>query len=354
MNRDFVRLLAQRLEGVPWVDVRLAGCAFPTSFGGVDGFFMGSDLMRYDGMSDVFSYQGWRLGSIEAWAVQLIQEHGGYHGKDNAWIESPGSVSVYEVDQLAWQALGLGGPGNIDGEHRDFVLDPHLAKALLSPPFLFGRMRGIGPDAAATVLRRCADGMAPQDAWALAAQELRMSRLRRLADVLEETPHTVIVDWDEPVPDWSWDDLDKMTCFTMLSRYRPSAMPSGNWCGDLAMWACKVYGADSEIYFGEEANVGLMATVMLGLAPLEGAALFEFQMSPTAGDDVDRMAFCGILTPDRAAKALRGVADGVFPSFMWDELDYEEDVHDMEDWIEDALEQDVSDDGDLSPEPEGC
>ena len=41
MNRDFMRLLAQRLEAVPWVDVRLAGCAFPTSFGGVDGFFMG-------------------------------------------------------------------------------------------------------------------------------------------------------------------------------------------------------------------------------------------------------------------------------------------------------------------------
>ena len=139
-----------------------------------------------------------------------------------------------------------------------------------------------------------------------------MSRLRRLADVLEETPHTVIVDWDEPVPDWSWDDLDRLTCFTMLSRYRPSAMPSGNWCGDLAMWVCKVYGADSEIYFGEEANVGLMATVMLGLTPLEGAALFEFQMSPTAGDDVDRIAFCGILTPDRAAKALGGSRTGCF------------------------------------------
>ena len=73
-------------------------------------------------------------------------------------------------------------------------------------------------------------------------------------------------------------------------------------------------------------------------------------MSPTAGDDVDRMAFCGILTPDRAVKALRGVADGVFPSFMWDELDYEEDVHDLEDWIEDALDEDISDNGDRFPE----
>ena len=98
--------------------------------------------------------------------------------------------------------------------------------------------------------------------------------------------------------------------------------------------------------------MGLMATVMLGLTALEGAALFEFQMSPTAADDVDRMAFCGILTPDRAAKALRGVAAGVFPSFMWDELDYEEDVHDLEDWIEDALGQDISDNGELSSEPE--
>jgi hypothetical protein len=50
-------------------------------------------------------------------------------------------------------------------------------------------MRGIGPEAAATVLRRCAEGMAPQDAWALAAQELknlaynmrRLVQLQRLA-----------------------------------------------------------------------------------------------------------------------------------------------------------------------------
>ena len=352
MNRDFMRLLAQRLEGVPWVDVRLAGCTFPTSFEGVDGFFMGADLTRFEGRPDVFSYQGRQLGSIEAWAAQLIREHGGYRDRQDAWIESPGAVSVYEVDQLAWQALGLGAPGRIDGEHRDFVLDAHLARAVLSPPFLFGRMRGVGPDAAATVLRRCAEGMAPQDAWALAAQELRVSRLRKLAGVLDTTPYTVVAEWDEPVRDWSWDDLDRLTCFSMLSRYQPSPMPGGDWCGDLAMWACKVFGADADAYFGKDANVGLMATVMLGLTPSEGAALFEYQVSPAGQDEFDAREFCGLLSPDLVARALRGVAEGVFPSFMWDELDLEEDLRDADDWLEETLGQDLPDNDDPWPESE--
>ena len=352
MNTGFMRLLADRLEGVPWVDVRLAHCTFPTRFQGVDGFFMAADLMRSGGTPEAFEYQGQRLGSVEAWAVQLIQEQGGYRNEDDAWIEPPSDMLVYGVDQLAWQALGLDRPGGFEGEHEGLVLDPHLASALLAPPFLFGCMRGIGPDAAATVLRRCADGMAPQEAWALAAQELRVSRLRKLAGVLETTPHTVIAEWDEPVSDWSWDDLDKLTCFTMLSRYQPSPMPGGDWCGDLAMWACKVYGPDAEIYFGENANVGLMATMMLGLTPAEGAALFEVQVSSTPGEEFDGLEFSGILTPGLTARALRGVADGVFPSFMWDEVAFEEELEDQEQLMEETLEQGMSENGDFSSEQE--
>ena len=213
-------------------------------------------------------------------------------------------------------------------------MDGHVADALLSPPFLHGRMRGIGPEAAAAVLKRCADGMAPLDAWALAAQELRGSRLQELAGVLESAPHAAVAAWDEPTPVWSWQDLDKLTHFSMLSRYRPSVMPGGGWCGDLAMWAWKLYGADAEFYFGNEANVGLVASIMLGLTPFEGSALFEADVSPKARDRFDELTFCGGLSPELAGDALLGVAEGVFPSFMWDHL---QDEVDLDDWMEEVL-----------------
>ena len=335
MNADFMRLLAQRLERVSWVDARLADCTFPDSFGGVDGFFMGADLMRFEGTADVFAFRDRHVGSIEAWAGQLIHEQGGFHDEDNTWIAAkPYGAAVHEVRELAWQALGLGQVEQIDADFSCLVMDGHVADALLSPSILHGRMRGIGPQAMATVLNRCADGMAPLDAWALAAQELKASRLQKLAGVLESAPHARVAAWDEPTPAWSSDDLDKLTHFSMLSRYRPSVMPDGDWCGDLAMWVWKLYGADAEFYFGKEGNVGLAASIMLGLTPYEGSALFEADVSPSTRDGFDELSFCLGLTPDLAADALQGVAEGVFPSFMWDHL---QDEVGLDDWMEEVL-----------------
>ena len=49
-------------------------------------------------------------------------------------------------------------------------------------------MRGVTPNMAAEVLRFCAGGMPPQDAWALLGQTLREIRLMELANVVEKTP----------------------------------------------------------------------------------------------------------------------------------------------------------------------
>ena len=38
MNLDFMQHLAQRLERVPWIDVRFSGCTFPAVFEGVNAF----------------------------------------------------------------------------------------------------------------------------------------------------------------------------------------------------------------------------------------------------------------------------------------------------------------------------
>ena len=291
--------------------------------------------MRFEGTADVFSFRGRRVGSIEAWAGQLIHEQGGFHGEDNTWVAAkPHGTALHEVNELAYQALGLGQVEQIDKDVSCLIMDGHVADALLSPPFLHGRMRGIGPQAVATVLNRCADGMAPLDSWALAAQELRASRLQELADVLESSPHAVAAAWHEPTPDWSSDDLDKLTHFSMLSRYRPSVMPDGAWCGDLAMWVWKLYGADGEFYFGKQGNVGLAASIMLGLTPFEGSALFEADVSPWLRDGFDELAFCLGLAPDLAAEAVHGVAEGVFPTFKWDHL---QDEVDLDDWVDEVL-----------------
>ena len=89
-----MRLLAQRLERVPWVDVRLVEYTFQASFRGVDGFFMGSDLMTFEATSEVFGFRGRRLGFDQAWAVQLIQEQGGHYGQEKNWTPVPGDISV--------------------------------------------------------------------------------------------------------------------------------------------------------------------------------------------------------------------------------------------------------------------
>lgn len=334
MNVDFMRLLAQRLERVSWMDTRDSDTWTEETFDGVDGFFMSADAMTAPARWDVLCYGDRRVGSIAAWAAQLIREQGGYHDEDGGWIEAPAELQFDEVNELAWRALGLGKVERTEEGCTEFVLEGHLADALLSPSLLHGRMRGIGPEAAAAVLRRCADGMTAQQAWALAAQELRESRLRRLADVLESTPHALDAAWGEPTPDWSSGDLGKLTHFSMLSRYRPSVMKDGGWCGDLSMWVWKLYGADAERYFGLEANVGLAACTLLGLTPSEGSALFEVRLSPEGEAGLNETAFCHVLTPALAAQGLRDVADGVFPSFIWDDVQYH---MDLDEWLEKVL-----------------
>ena len=87
-------------------------------------------------------------------------------------------------------------------------------------------------------------------------------------------------------------------------------------------------------FFGEEANVGLTACILMGLTPSEGSALFEVRVSPSAEAGLDEMAFCHGLTPALAAKGLRSVADGVFSSFMWDDVQYHVG---LDEWLNEVL-----------------
>ena len=66
MNQDFLRLLAGRLERVPWVDTRDSETYTEEVFTGVDGFSMSADVMTAPERCDVLCYEGRIVGSIAA------------------------------------------------------------------------------------------------------------------------------------------------------------------------------------------------------------------------------------------------------------------------------------------------
>ena len=92
----------------------------------------------------------------------------------------------------------------------------------------------------------------------------------------------------------------------------------------------KLYAADCLRYFGFDADVGLTAAIRLGLTPSEGSALLEVRVTPEAEAGLNPTAFCHVLTPALATQGLRDVAGGVFPSFMWDDVQYH---MDLDEWL---------------------
>ena len=324
MNTNFMRLLAERLEHLCWIEVLPDDCLVLEFFDSMDGFFMSSDLKFWDRPPGfIFGDDDYFIGGVEDWAVQLIQERHGYYldyedddDLDDSWVNSDidDEFSEREVWLLACKALGLG--EQVDGS--GFVVDDDLAHALLRPSALHGRMRAVTPRMAAAVLRCCALGTPPQDAWAVIGQALRESRLRRLADVLDKTEAGVPV---RKVVDWTYPELAaNLTRFSMRDPGGPWVAADGAWCGDISLWAYKLYGATANLSFGPAAgrNVPLVSATFLGLTVMEGLALFEAGVSPRLHGELDLESWRRRLTPEMASSALRRVADGVFPSVAWD------------------------------------
>ena len=324
MNTSFMRLLAERLEHLFWIEVIPEDCQFLEFFDSMDGFFMSSDLKFWNRPPGfIFGDEDCFIGSIEAWAVELIQEQRGYY--DDYEHEGDRVICIGTMPQiddefserdvwlLACRSLGLGEKD--DG--CEFVVDEELANALFRPSALYGRMRGVTPKMAAEVLRLCAGGMPPQDAWALLGQALREIRLMELASVVEKTPHGLPV---EKVAEWSHQDLvNNLTHFSMLQRYEPFVTAQGEWCGDLSVWAYRLYGATAELSFGSDARASgpVVSSAFLGLGLMEGVALFEALASPDVPGEPDFEALRGTLTPEVASQVVRHVAGGVFPAVAW-------------------------------------
>ena len=324
MNTSFMRLLAQRLEHLSWTEVVPEECRFVEFFDSMDGFFMSGDLRFWDRPPGfIFGEDDCFIGQMEDWAVQLVQEHGGYYkggdeeeSSSDSWVDVriDDGFSDRAVWLLACQALGLGS----ETEEGAFTLDNGLAHALLRPSMLFGRMRAVTPRKATKALRLCADGLGPQGAWKLIGQELRESRLKEMARILEKTEDGVPI---TRLTEWSHEELaEKLTHFSMQEPFCPWVMADGRWCGDIAMWAYKLYGANVSLAFGPAAkqNVSMVSSTLLGLTGMEARVLFEARVSPVVQGDLDSETFRKALTGEMAARVLRRLAGGVFPSAIWD------------------------------------
>ena len=324
MNTSFMRSLAERLEHMCWIEVVPEECRIVEFFDSMDGFIMSSDLKfwrRPPGF--VFGDEDYFIGSVEEWAVQLVQERQGYYkdygdeaDREDSWVHVviDDEFTEREVWGLACRALGLGERGD-DGI---FVADEGQAHALLRPSGLYGRMRGVTPQMAAEVLRLCAGGVEPKDAWALVGQVLRDSRLRELAGVVQKSDARAPV---RQVEDWSYAELrENLRYFSMEAPYSPWLADDGAWCGGLAVWAYALYGATGDLSFGPafQRNLPVVSSTLLGLTVMEGLALFEAGVSPKIQGELEAEEFRKMLTPDSAAEALRNVAEGVFPSAAWD------------------------------------
>ena len=149
-------------------------------------------------------------------------------------------------------------------------------------------------------------------------QALRGIRLMELANVVEKAPRGLPV---KKVAEWSHEDLvKKLTHFSVLQRYEPWVTSQGEWCGDLSVWAYRLYSATAELSFGPDARASgpVAPSAFLGLGLMEGVAFFEALVSPGVPSEPDIDALRGTLTPEVASGVLRRVAGGVFPSVAWE------------------------------------
>ena len=333
MNTNFVRRLALRLEQLSWIEVLPEECRIIEHFDSMDGFFMSSDLRFWNRPPGfIFGGDDYFVGGIEDWAVQLIQEQGGYY-EENAWDEEgewvdivlDDDLSQQDVWHLACRALGLGKRDDAGS----FVMDEKMAESLLHPSGIYGRMEGVTPRQAALALQNFSEGLCPEHTWWWIEDDLREDRLKELARTVEETEAGVPL---REVKDWSHQELAaNLTHFSMLSSYTPWTMESGAWCGGPALWAYKLWGGNAHLWFGPEArrNLLVVSSTLLGLGGLEGMALFEASSPRRLQGDLDSEAWLKGLAPEMVSEVLKQVARGVFPSVIWGGLCSQESIDEL-------------------------
>ena len=325
MNNPFLNRLANILDGLPPyqlsheasycdahyrdVETGMAIDAKPVLHD-LDRFFMTGDARDSDFEPSWIPWKGDTCGNLEAWAALTAARE----------QDIPLPLSQEAVARIAAEALGLPEPP------AGTVLLTSLSP-ILNPACLLGRCDAVTPQHAASVLRACADGQSPVEAWNHVSLNIRNQRLLELADIVQDLPSTDSDDYPAVDMFWTKDLRSQLSTLTLdpLSNV-PILMKDGSWGGNLALWTLSRFGDYVENHLGEiyPNHARHAAGMVLGLTYLEATVLFYGSLAP----DMDRFAatheiYKTVMTRDApsTSRNLKLLATGAMPPIEWDEIE---------------------------------
>ena len=276
----------------------------------LDRFFMTGDVRDNDFEPSWIPWDGIVCGNLEAWAALTAT-----HEQD-----IPLPLSQEAVARIAAEALGLPEPP------VGTVLSTSLSP-ILNPACLLGRFDAVTPQHAASVLKACAGGQSPVEAWNHVSLNIRNQRLLELADIVQDLPSTDNDDFPAVDMFWTKELRSQLSTLTLdpLSNV-PILMKDGSWGGNLALWTLSQFGDYVENHLGETYpnQARHAAGMLLGLTYLEATVLFLGSLAP----DMDRFAathetYQTVMTRDApsTSRNLRLLAAGAMPPIEWDEVE---------------------------------
>ena len=283
--------LATRLEALPayaldpaspYLDQVLADDDEPDkrpAFHSLDCFAMLADMRTSDIDKPWFiDAHGRVVGNLQAWLAQELVSSRTY--PDHLAPKNPPALDHDEVDALTSYFLGPLGPGLP-------ALPPALLP-LLNPTQLYGRMDAVTAGDTGAVLRAVAKGVPPETAWQDVSLRIRKARLLALADAVGRTPFIHHPrDKGTPVAQLCAHDtlVARLASFGVNTDGVPWEMKDGSWCGDLAVWTVRLFGAFLAYHFVGPLNrpTSFSAPALIGLSNIEAGALFRGFLYPRWG-----------------------------------------------------------------------
>ena len=335
--------LATRLEALPaytlepsgpYLDEMLADARDPgrkPAFTTLDRFAMLADLRSNDTDKPwVTDAEGRVVGNLQAWLAQELLRSGTYPAH-LAPLDPP-ALNHGEVNALTGYFLGpLAATG--------LAALPPALMPLLNPTQLYGRMDAVTAKDAGSVLRAVAKRIPPDIAWQDVGMRIRKERLKTLAGAVSTVPFIPAPrDRGQPVSQLHTHETlrEKLTTFGVNTDGLPVAMPDGSWCGDLAVWTVRLFGAFLNHHFVGPLNRPTLfsAPALIGLTNIEAAALFRGFVYPSWGVS-PKVSFANLGTlrmrdTDSTVDTLNLLAAGAMPPIEWEKMEYPEEAEDVE------------------------
>ena len=325
MNNPFLNRLANILDGLPPyqlsheasycdahyrnVETGMAIDAKPV-LDHLDHFFMTGDVRDSDFEPSWIPWKSDTCGNLEAWAALTAARE----------QDIPLPLSQEAVARIAAEALAFPEPP------AGTVLLTSLSP-ILNPACLLGRFDAITPQHAASVLRACADGQSPVEAWNHVSLNIRNQRLLELADIVQNLPSTNSDNFPAVDTFWTTQELrSQLSTLTLdpLSSV-PILMKDGSWGGNLALWTLSRFGDYVENHLGEiyPNQTRHAAGMVLGLTYLEATVLFFGSLAPDMDRPTTQKTYSTVMTRDApsTSRNLKLLATGTMPPIEWGEVE---------------------------------